>query len=443
MDLLTNFDRLALPLRQILGLAADKAAERGWQLYLVGGGVRDLLLATGDEPVMLNDLDLVVDGARSATVGAGAVLAQELQAIYPAARLAVHGKFQTAALLWEHDPVLDSLWIDIATARTEVYPYPAANPVVESSSIQADLSRRDFTVNALALRLTPPLAGTLLDQFGGVGDLQQRMLRVLHPDSFIDDPTRIYRGVRFAVRFGFQFEAQTAAALRSAIASGIYQQVRVTGQPVPSLQTRLKSELKYIFQAPYWRAAIALLADFDALTCVHADLKMNLILFRQLRLMECWMQRFDCTLPRWQMLVEVLLAAIAPDQRQAVAQGLQLPADSLDRLARLAAVETIVGRQLPTDRRPSQVVQLLKPYDVPLLLLLGVRSGAQRSLIRRYLNHWSRIKPLLGGDDLKQLGYRPGKEFKLILAAILDATLDEVVTNRESAIAFLHDRFPL
>ena len=99
--------------------------------------------------------------------------------------------------------------VDIATARTEFYPYPAANPEVEASSIQQDLYRRDFTINAMAIRLTEPGAGQLLDFFGGLVDLQQQTIRVLHPNSFIEDPTRIYRAVRFAVRLEFTLDPQT------------------------------------------------------------------------------------------------------------------------------------------------------------------------------------------------------------------------------------------
>ncbi|MBD2021611.1 CBS domain-containing protein, partial [Leptolyngbya sp. FACHB-36] len=172
--------RLTPKLWTVLTQAAQQAEERGWHLYLVGGAVRDLVLnlSSQAEPLLLQDIDLVVDGFhRSADVGAGVELARSLQTQYPGARLDVHGKFQTAALLWHNDPVFKSLWVDIATARTEFYPYPAANPEVEASSIRQDLYRRDFTINALAIRLTPPHAGDLLDFFGGWLDLQARQVR--------------------------------------------------------------------------------------------------------------------------------------------------------------------------------------------------------------------------------------------------------------------------
>ncbi|MDR9402588.1 MAG: CBS domain-containing protein, partial [Halothece sp. Uz-M2-17] len=190
--LLPNFkNRLKPALWNLLSHAAEEAEKRGWQLYIVGGAVRDILLASPphasetNSPLFLQDIDLVVDGFhRAADVGAGVELAKALQNDYPPARLEVHGQFQTAALLWHNHPELDSLWVDIATARTEFYPYPAANPEVEASSIRQDLYRRDFTINALAIRLTPPKSGELLDFFGGLIDLRSRLVRVLHPNSF-------------------------------------------------------------------------------------------------------------------------------------------------------------------------------------------------------------------------------------------------------------------
>ncbi len=444
-SLLPLIGRLATPLQELLAIAAQKAEARGWQLYLVGGGVRDLLLATGDDPVMLHDLDLVVDGDhQAAESGAGMTLGQELQALYPEARLEVHGKFQTAALLWHRHPVLDSLWIDIATARTEFYPYPAANPEVEASSIQQDLYRRDFTMNALALRLTSPQAGEMLDFFGGAADLRSRTVRVLHPNSFIEDPTRIFRGVRLAVRLGFAFDHQTEASIRYAIGSGIYQQV-AEQQVAPALQTRLKAELRYILQSADWRSAIRQLADLEALKCIHATLQLTPELSRQLRRMEYWLKQFDPAdrLIHWQMLLETLIAGIEPAYRSIVAQNLQLTTEGIDRLTQLADVETAIGAALPSWVKPSQVVEGLREYDRGLLLLVGVRSRLGRRVMRQYLQEWSQVKPLLNGNDLRDLGYKPGKEFKAILAAVLGATLDGEIQDREGAIEFVRERFAI
>jgi tRNA nucleotidyltransferase (CCA-adding enzyme) len=448
-------DRLTPPLQQLLKIAAEQAEKRGWHLYLVGGAVRDLLLADPQAAVMLSDIDLVVDGFhRSADVGAGVELARALQSLHPEARLEVHGRFQTAALLWHKDPVLDSLWIDIATARTEFYPYPAANPEVEASSIRQDLYRRDFTVNALALRLTPPRSGEILDFFGGLLDLQARQIRVLHANSFIEDPTRIYRAVRFAVRLGFEIDGQTEGYIRTAIASGIYDRIQGETQRAPALQTRLKAELKYILQAPYWQAALQQLSDLDALKCIHPTLQMDEGLWRKLRLVDRSLKRFDSneTLTHWQMLLEVLIAHLAPEFRGEVAERLQLPVDSIDRLQQLAAIHSKLKQALPECDRPSQIAQLLKSYDTATLLLVAVQSPRSvRQLIWQYLTVWSTLKPPLDGKDLQAIGYKPGRQFKEILDQLLAARMDGVLGTkaapleelRAQAKSFLAQNFPL
>lgn len=431
---------------EILMTAAQAAEQQGWHLYLVGGAVRTLMLATPGEPLVLSDIDLVVDGFEQIPqVGAGVEIAQALQRTYPESRLQVHGRFQTAALVWHKHPILDSLMIDIATARTEFYPYPAANPEVEASSIRQDLYRRDFTINAMAIRLTPPRAGELLDFFGGLHDLQAGKIRVLHANSFIEDPTRIYRAVRFAVRLGFHLDEQTERYIRHAIASGIYAQMQQQAQRAPALQTRLKMELKYILQSAQWPSALRLLGDLDALQCIHSSLHLDDALWWQLRRADRWLRRFapQHTLPHWEVLLELLLAYLAPPLRGPIAAGMQLPISSIERLQNLAAVEVKVTQALPTCQTPSQIVSVLQPYALELLILVGCRcERALRRYLWQYLTTWSHVKPLLDGDDLKQLGYKPGRQFKQILDALHAATLDGVIRDRAEAEQFLHDRYP-
>ena len=477
---------LTSELWELLTIAAQAAESQGWQLFLVGGAVRDVLLMTlseaerSSERRFIEDIDLVVDGFhRTAEVGAGVELARSLQTHYPQARLEIHGKFQTAALLWHHDPIFKSLWIDIATARTEFYPYPAANPEVEASSIQQDLYRRDFTINALAVRLTPPRPGELLDFFGGVLDLQNRKIRVLHANSFIEDPTRIYRAVRFAVRLGFNIDAQTEGYIRHAIASGIYRQIHDRADPnfrAPALQTRLKAELKYLLQAPYWSAALHLLADLEALQCIHPSLEADNQLWRELRLVqkaegrlrrerdsaelivEASVERgqkaeenrkHDSSSPPsppspWLLRLEVLLAHLAPEYRATIATNFQLPADSIDRLTHLATAQATITSALRHCDRPSQVVKLLRSYDMAMLLLVAIRSDrATRKTIWRYLQEWVQVKSPLDGKDLQAMGYRPGPQFKPLLEALLAATLDGEIHDRATAAAFLIQHYPL
>ncbi|MBE9008104.1 CBS domain-containing protein [Fortiea sp. LEGE XX443] len=438
--------RLAPQLWQLLTIASQEAEKRGWHLYLVGGAVRDLLLAKAADTLMIKDIDLVVDGFhKSADVGAGVELAKALQELYPSARLEIHGAFQTAALLWHKDPELDSLWVDIATARTEFYPYPAANPEVEASSIRQDLYRRDFTINALALRLTSPRAGELLDFFGGLLDLQAKQIRVLHANSFIEDPTRIYRGVRFAVRFGFQFEPRTEEYIRYAINSGVYDRTAQNNSKTPALQTRLKTELKHILEASYWKSALQLLDNLQALQCIHPTLTLDAELLRQLRLLERCLQRFDPqpTLIHWQMRLEALIAHLAPKYRAKVAQNLQLQEDGIQRLQNLALAQAEVIEFLTQSQRPSQVVQLLRKYDLPMLILIALQSPRSlRQQIWHYLTVLAHIQPILNGNDLKNLGYKPGPLYRQILDDLLVVTLDGLIKNKTEAEQFLIKHYP-
>ncbi|MDY7013627.1 MAG: CBS domain-containing protein, partial [Cyanobacteriota bacterium] len=470
------------PIWQFLNRAAEEARERGWHLYLVGGAVRDLLLVDGGiathGKAFLQDIDLVVDGFHNAAdAGAGVELAKALRNAYPAARLEVHGAFQTAALLWHKDATFDSLAVDIATARTEFYPYPAANPEVEASSIRQDLYRRDFTINALAVRLSAPRPGELLDFFGGMMDLRSRWVRVLHANSFIEDPTRIYRAVRFAVRLGFRIEAQTEQYIRYAIESGVYDRLRLTRRRTPALTTRLKAEFKYILEAHYWKKALHKLASLRALRCLHPDLELSETLEWQLRLLDRGLKRFDPQqrLVPWQMRLEVLLAHLPPSERAPVAANLQLSADSIERLGTLERVEQEVMEKLDsnskfnpgrrdgeTEReenhelpmtndplpmthyplRASEVVLFLRQYELPMLVLLVLRTPLSiRRQIWHYLAYGAHIRPPLNGNDLKALGYQPGPQFKQILDKLLSATIDGVVRDRAEAETFVKQNY--
>ncbi|MGK7925941.1 MAG: CBS domain-containing protein [Spirulina sp.] len=434
----------------LLNLAAKEAEKRGWHLYLVGGAVRDLLLKeqptpnnqhpTTNNPIQ--DLDLVVEGFdRAVEAGAGVDLAKVLQGRYPAARLEVHGAFQTAALLWHKDPEYGSLAVDIATARTEFYPYPAANPEVEASDLRQDLYRRDFTINALAWRLTQPRSHALLDFFGGLADLRSRSLRVLHANSFIEDPTRIYRAVRFAVRLGFTIESQTEDYIRYALESGAYDRDR-GDRKVPALTTRLKTELKYILRAPYWYPALKLIAALGALRCLHPTLKLDSALWWNIRFLDRALRQFDPEnhLVHWQMRLEMLLCDLPSATAAQVAENLQLNADSIQRLSRFAAVKQQIVADLAdkSGDRPSAIVKVLRRYKTPMLALLVVQTQrSTRRKIWRYLTCWSEIVSPLNGNDLKKLGYKPGPHYKQMLDDLLYATLDGAIGDRSDAEAFL------
>jgi tRNA nucleotidyltransferase (CCA-adding enzyme) len=441
-------DRLKPPLWEFINRAAQQAEKRHWNLYLVGGIVRDLLVHKFDNrcPILFTDIDLVVDGCAGVAVPNGGIeLAKALQKLYPNTRLERHPKFQTADLIWKHDPQFNSLSIDFATARTEYYPYPGASPVVQPSSIRQDLYRRDFTVNAFAIQLTQPDRGELLDFFGGQDDLKNRQIRVLHSQSFIDDPTRIYRAVRYTLRLKYDLDLQTKSYLEEALESGIHRKIQSEQTKVPGVQARLKKELKYMLEAPYWQTELKQLSDLGALKFIHPQLKLDDRLYRQMRSVDRWLRRFPDRplVSRWLLLLEVLLTSLFAEDCHQVAANLQLSENSLDRLQKFYQFRENDLESLSKSQRPSEIVRLLKPLELPILILLGV--GSSRSIRRKiwqYLTHWSQIKPILNGEDLKKMGYRPSPQFRTILEEIRVKTIDGELYDRSQAKTFILQYYP-
>ncbi|OKH16902.1 CBS domain-containing protein [[Limnothrix rosea] IAM M-220] len=440
-------EKLDGSLWELLQSVAIAARKRGWHLYLVGGGVRDLLLAENEAELLLQDVDLVVDGFHAAAdVGAGVELANVIKELYPEARVSVHGEFQTAAILWSQDPVFGSLAMDIATARTEFYPYPAANPEVEASSIRQDLYRRDFTINALCLRLTEPDPGELLDFFGGLDDLKKRQIRVLHANSFIEDPTRIYRAVRFAVRLNFALESQTEEFIRYGIASGIYERLHHEKPQAPALTTRLRAELKYLLTAHYWKPALRLLDALGALQCIHKDLALTETVWWQVRCVDRWLRHLDPdeNLEHWRIRLEGLLINLPTAARLEVGDRLQLPKDSLQRLEQFSQHQAKILPQLVAAQNLSDKVLALEALELAdIILLAAIAPKKIRHDLWCYLRQWQFIKAPLDGSDLKKLGYKPSPQFRVILQDLLKKTLDGDIGDRPTALTYLKENYPI
>jgi len=215
--------RMDPELRGILHEAGILAEAMGFGAYAVGGMVRDLLLGRGTL-----DLDIVVEGEG---IRFAAALAGKLRA-----RLKGYERFGTATIA-----LPAGLKVDVATARTEIYDAPAALPRVTPGSIRDDLFRRDFTINAMAVALAPAEFGRLLDEFGGVRDIAEGNIRVLHGRSFIDDPTRIFRAVRFETRLGFRIVAADEARVGEALSLGLLGKLE---------EYRIAAELRLILREP-------------------------------------------------------------------------------------------------------------------------------------------------------------------------------------------------
>jgi tRNA nucleotidyltransferase (CCA-adding enzyme) len=441
-----NVDLLAqkLPARvwSILTQAGKHADTLGLKLYLVGGAVRDVLL---DHPTDNIDLDVVVELGNletvevptDATSSSMAVhLAEQLKQDYPETRLEVYGRYQTATLLWP-----DRLMLDIATARTEFYAYPAANPEVESSSIRQDLYRRDFTINAMAICLNGPEKGVLLDFFGGLEDLEKKQVRILHANSFIEDPTRIFRAVRFATRLQFELEPQTESLILYALQSGFHDGVG---------GDRLKTEVRYILESDHWLPALKHLDVLGALRCIHPKLEgitQSFAFIRQLSRMNRWWAILKQQIPEsnrlqhpWLLRLELILSTLSLRESLQVAGQLNLSGESFDRLEQLFALEEKLEQALKVNAKASVVYGHLEAISYELLLLLVARASLPlRRVIHQYLKVWKEMAPLLTGNDLKNLGLKPGPAFKNILATLREKQLDGELENQDDAIAFVLD----
>ena len=407
--------------RRLLEAVAAVARERGVAAYVVGGAVRDWLL--GRRPIREVDVSVVGDAEALARevagrVGGGFVAFER----FGTARVAAFGTY-----------------IDIARARTERYPAPGALPVPEAAAcIDADLFRRDFTINAMAV----PLAGDerpLVDPWGGLRDLEARTLRALHPRSFDDDPTRLFRGVRLAVRYGLQIEPETARWMRRAIARRAAdtvsaerrgQEVRRALSESPALPVARAFEAWHLWDAACrgWhlrRQAEAVLAAIDRherelaalLDALGAGGQDRLWAVRLLAVAEPWMGRRADALER---------RALELTARLALTKELR---ESLRQMGRLRAVR----RGLVAARRPStadRLLQGLMPLQLAYLAARGGFSGPDYNWVDWYARTGRRIRASLTGRDLLALGCPPGPAVGLLQQALRAAVLDGKVRGR-------------
>ena len=419
-------ERLSL-LRE-LGNLAD---EDGVSLYLVGGVVRDLLLKRKDW-----DLDLAVEGD-------GIGFARLVADLYGAG-LAVFERFATSRLVFQ-----DGLKMDIATTRRESYAHPAVLPTVQPASIEEDLSRRDFTINAIAIQLNPRQFGRLLDPYGGQRDLRARTIRVLHAGSFQDDPTRLFRAIRFEQRFDFRLERTTLRLLAQAASTNLIQQLS---------GPRLQNEILLLFAEHDPVRAIARLGQLQLLRFLHHRLyyttKVKRVVTAVPKALAWWASRFTNSVIDRPILY--LMALSSKSSAVVVASMIRRLALSREQAKNVSAGGSLVDRALKrlTNKgtvRPSQVYRLLADLsDEALVLLLAKQVSAQHgvrvSLLKRHLVAYARnraIKTALTGRDLQAMGLKPGPQYKTILGKLLDARIDGMITTEADERAFVQKRLGL
>jgi tRNA nucleotidyltransferase (CCA-adding enzyme) len=397
-----------------LGRLAD---EEGIGLYLVGGVVRDLLLKRSNW-----DLDLTVEGE-------GISFARLVADRYGAG-IALFERFATARLI-----LPNGLKVDIASTRRESYANPAALPDVRTASLDEDLFRRDFTINAMAIQLNSAYWGRLRDPYGGQRDLKDRILRVLHDRSFVDDPTRIFRAIRFAQRFGFRLEPITERLLARAASTNLV--ARLSGP-------RLANEIFALMKEDRPDLAIGRLRRLRLLRFLHPRLRIEKQTERLMAVLpqaidwwkrHCPKSALDCPL----LWVMALLAHAPPSAISGIIQRLQLSAAQARALEWAGEKTSRISKTLSGDAllRPSKIYRLLSELpDEALALVLAkgciIHKGAGiRRLKRRLMRFFRRdrhVTTTINGEALKQFGLRPGPHFRTILDRLLEERLDGKIT---------------
>lgn len=413
-------ERLAL-----LKLVADVAYQQHTAIYIVGGFVRDLLL---ERPSL--DFDIVVEGDAIA-------LAHNLQERC-GGRVTAHSRFGTAKWLLDEQSAceLQPAMLDLISARTEFYTHPTALPTVERGSIKLDLHRRDFTINTLALRLDGHHLGELHDYWGGLNDLRRGLVRVLHSISFVDDPTRMLRAVRFEQRFGFRIEERTLQLLNEALSL----LGRVTGE-------RIRHEFDHVLDEPKSVEMLSRLHELGLLQAIHKDLTWDDWLKARMESLPSSIPSVNWGLEqdwRRQPLRRVLAYALwtirlSPARVGALLVHLMMPREIGEALLAASTlwedVDGLVGL------RPSQIVKHLD--GLPLVsiyaVFLATDSVALKELLQNYVTRWSKVVPNATGDDLRERGLPPGPQYRHILSTLRSAWLDGEISTPEEEAALLDE----
>ena len=417
--LLTN--RLPPPLLTLLKTIETLADRLDMSAYLVGGFVRDLIMNIPNF-----DLDLVVEGDG---IQFGKTLASALSAEWT-----IHERFGTVSISLPTTLNLPHMHhLDVATARTEYYEYPTALPTVERSSIKKDLYRRDFTINALAIRInrTP---GELLDYFGGRRDMKDKVVRVLHSLSFVEDPTRVFRAIRFEQRFGFRISKETEQFIQQAQTMDLFQ--RLSG-------SRLGNELIHMLEEPAPAKGIQRLAGFRLLPFIHPKLQVKPGMhegFEAIDKMLTWftVEHPGTPIKRWLLYALAWFESLGQAELIATWKRLGFPQGHIRTAGNyLSSQNTLIRTLNKKQLAPSEAFTVLTDWPQEMLLFLMAKTQLKASThvamerIRSYLTTWRHDSIGLTGHDLESMGLPKGPAYGRILEAVFKAKLDGMVTSEE------------
>jgi tRNA nucleotidyltransferase (CCA-adding enzyme) len=417
-------ERLPARVMEFLRSAGEAAERIGMSAYVVGGFVRDLVMRIDNL-----DVDIVIEGD-------GIEFAEAFARENPC-RVRPHHKFGTAVLIFP-----DGFKIDVATARVEYYLEPAALPNVEYSSIKQDLYRRDFTMNTLAVRLNRPVFGQMIDFYGAQRDIKERVIRVLHSLSFVEDPSRILRATRFERRFGFIIGRHTLNLIRNAVRLDLIGRL-----PKP----RLFGELELILKEEDPTAILRRLAEFNIGPSLHPRIlldRKHLELLGETAEILVWFSLLflEEKVEKWGVLFLALLDPLPPEEaRKFTAElGVGRRAREWMYIAKFEAEESI--RNLLSSRAVSRKMIFdcfsAMPNEVILYMMAKSKHPDIKRYISLYFTQLKNVRPLVTGKDLMELGYLPGPGFKRIFDEILERKFTGELKTKDAETSFVLSQFP-
>ena len=424
----TMRDRLPKDVLDILEKAGALGRSRQTPVYVVCGFVRDLLLKTPN-----HDIDLVVEGDG---IGFARAFAGVL-----GGRVRVHKKFLTSVVIFPGAGGKEER-VDVATARLEYYESPAALPTVEHSSIKMDLYRRDFTINALAIRLDCEPMGEIVDFFGGQKDIRDRVIRVLHTLSFVEDPTRCLRAVRFEQRYHFRIGPATEKLIKNDVS------LKLLDKLSPS---RLFNEFEHICAEETAILCIRRLHELGILQAIHPQLSINPdrkeMLIRTAKVMAWYRLLYiDEEMRPWLVYFLVLCSSLTYAVTLEVFRRLGIPPalknEVLGCREKARSLRSSLKRLTATPGfRVSALCAMLRPLPVEFVLYLmaDMEVPETRRALSRYITVWRTEKPGVDGSDLKKLGLAPGPAYGVILQRLLEAKLDGTAASPEEQLALARE----
>ena len=334
----------------------------------------------------------------------------------------------------------DGFKVDVATAREETYARPGALPSVEPGPIEEDLKRRDFSINAMAIQLNEALLGKLVDLYGGESDLRDGLVSVLHQNSFADDPTRIFRAIRFEQRYGFSIEPDTELLLQDALAEGYLTKIS---------RQRLRNEILLILKEEKLFPAVSRLAHFDLTKYIHPSIsisdKLAELFDRVKEILDWWNSasdndRADVVLINLMALLDQLDEADVEDVSKRLALSKKYTETlRISKIHLPGIFQRMDGVKIPL----SEIYGMLKGLPLEVLLFAMVRSPGTCEGISSYLTKLRKARPLVNGSDLGELKYPAGPLYSQILDRTFAAQLDGQIADKDQAIQFIKSRFPL